>query len=104
MKLSERQIKFTKMIALLVQYADFIGYDLTYGDAYSKKEFGVHSPYSKHYRRLAVDFNLRINGVYQKTTEAHRPLGTFWEMLGGTWGGNFPNGKNDDGNHYEYRI
>lgn len=97
MKLSERQIKFTKMVALLVQYADFIGYKLTYGDTYSKKEFGVHSYNSKHFDRLAVDFNLFIDGVYQTSTEAHKPLGDFWKFLGGTWGGDF---KNKDGNHY----
>ena len=101
MSLSVHQRKFTKLIALLIQYADSIGYELTFGDAYSKVEFGVHSYNSKHYDRLAVDFNLFIDGVYQTTTDAHKPLGIFWESLNHQcrWGGNF-----DDGNHYEYNI
>ncbi len=97
MSLSERQIQFTKMIALLIQYANLLGYSLTFGDAYSKVGFGVHSYNSKHYERLAVDFNLFINGVYQTSTEAHKPLGEFWKFIGGSWGGDF---KNKDGNHY----
>ena len=97
MKLSERQIQFTKMIALLIQYANLLNYSLTFGDAYSKVEFGVHNFNSKHYERLAVDFNLFIDGVYQTSTEAHKPLGEFWKFIGGTWGGDF---KNKDGNHY----
>ena len=101
MGLSERQAKFTLMVALLIQYAHLLGYTLTFGDAYSKVEFGVHSYNSFHYKRLAVDLNLFIDGVYQTTTEAHEPLGKFWKFIGGSWGGDF---KNKDGNHYEYRI
>ena len=97
MSLSERQIQFTKMTALLIQYADLLGYSLTFGDAYSKVEFGVHSYNSFHYKRLAVDFNLFINGVYQTSTEAHKPLGEFWKLIGGSWGGDF---QRKDGNHY----
>ncbi len=101
MKLSEHQARFTKMIALLIQYADLLGYSLTFGDAYSKVEFGVHSYNSLHYKRLAIDFNLFIDGEYQTTTEAHKKLGGFWESLDpkNRWGG-----KWDDGNHYEYRL
>ena len=99
MSLSVHQRKFTKMVALLMQYADLLGYELTFGDAYSKVEYGVHSKDSFHYKRLAVDFNLFIDGKYQTTTEAHRPLGMFWEFLGGTWGGYF---NKPDGNHYSY--
>jgi len=98
MKLSERQSKFTEMIALLIQYANLLGYSLTFGDAYSKLEFGVHSKNSFHYKRLAVDFNLFIDGKFQTTTEAHKPLGEFWKSICGTWGGDF---KNKDGNHYQ---
>ena len=99
MKQSERQAKFTKMIALLIKYADLLGYSLTFGDAYSKVDFGVHSFNSFHYKRLAIDFNLFIDGEYQTSTESHSKLGEFWKMIGGSWGGNF---KNKDGNHYQY--
>src|SRR5688572_27053617 len=34
-----------------------------------------------HGNKLAKDQNLFINGVYQTTTEAWRPLGEYWESL-----------------------
>lgn len=53
---------------------------------------------SLHCQRLAVDFNLFINGEYQTRTEAYRELGEYWESLGGAWGGRFKN--RPDGNHF----
>lgn len=51
---------------------------------------------SLHEQKLAVDLDLfDSRGRYVGTTEAHRPLGEFWESIGGTWGGHF-----GDGNHY----
>jgi hypothetical protein len=49
-----------------------------------------------HGNKLALDQNLFINGVYQTTTEAWRPLGEKWESLHPLcrWGGRF-----GDGNH-----
>lgn len=63
---------------------------------------------SNHLHRRAIDLNLFKDGVYQKTTEAHRPFGEWWEALGMSlklnfrWGGNFKN--NPDGNHYELHL
>lgn len=101
MSLSERQAKFTLMVALLIQYAHLLGYSLTFGDAYSKAEFGAHSLNSFHYKRLAIDLNLFIDGEYQTTTKAYKYLGEFWELIDAknSWGGNF---KNKDGNHFSY--
>ena len=48
-----------------------------------------------HGIRLAMDINLFVNGKYQTSTEAYRPLGEEWERRGGTWGGRF-----GDGNHF----
>lgn len=50
---------------------------------------------SLHELQLAIDLNLFRNGVYLSKTEDHKPLGLYWESLGGTWGGRF-----GDGNHY----
>lgn len=49
-----------------------------------------------HGNQLALDQNLFINGVYQTSTEAWRPLGEHWESLHPLcrWGGRF-----GDGNH-----
>ena len=103
MTLGQKQRKFTRMIAQLIEYAYANGYELTFGDAYRDPrlhgDVGVKKSYSSanslHKSRLAVDFNLFKDGQYLTTTEAHRPLGEYWESIGGTWGGRF-----NDGNHY----
>ena len=90
--LSNKQSRFTRMVGLLITFATLRGYDLTFGDAYAT--FG-HMVNSLHYSRLAVDFNLFKDGKYLTSTESHKPLGLYWESLGGSWGGRF-----GDGNHY----
>lgn len=107
MRLSDKQRHFTWMTAQLIKWAYQNGYGLTYGDAYRDPrlhgEYGVKGSYasasSEHKRRLAVDFNLFINGEYQQDTEAYEPLGVYWESIGGKWGGRL---KRPDGNHFEY--
>ena len=106
MTLGEKQKALPLMLAKLIIFADKHGYQLTLGDAFrdprlhgaigEKKGYG-HSK-SAHKMRLAIDLNLFINGVYQTTTEAHKPLGEYWESLGGAWGGRFLD--RPDGNHY----
>lgn len=104
MKLSTKQQKFTVMIGQLIQFATNNGYGLTFSEAYrtpeqaalnAKKGSGIAN--SLHTQRLAVDFNLFIAGVYQTDSAAYRPLGEYWESLGGSWGGRF---KRPDGNHF----
>jgi hypothetical protein len=103
MTLREKQSKFVKMLAQLIAFAYANGYELSIGDGYRDPSLhgalGVKMAYghknSCHKIRLAVDFNLFRDGVYISTTEGHRPLGEFWESIGGTWGGRF-----NDGNHY----
>jgi len=94
MTLRQKQSKFVRMIADLILFAYFSGYELTFGDAYASTG---HSKNSFHYKRLAIDLNLFKDGNYLPNTEDHKPLGKFWESIGGTWGGRF---KNPDGNHY----
>ena len=99
MSLSKHQFKFTQMVGLLIQYAYFLGYTISLGDAWSKQVYGAHSRNSRHYDRLAIDLNLFRDGEYLTGTNHHEPLGKFWKLLGGTWGGDF---KRKDGNHYSY--
>jgi len=105
MTLSEKQQLFTIMVANLVLWAESRGFRLTYGEAYrtpeqaalnAKKGSGISN--SLHTQRLAVDFNLFINGKYQDKSEAYLPLGEYWESLGGSWGGRFK--SIPDGNHF----
>jgi hypothetical protein len=102
MTLSQAQRKFTRMVADLIVWAYENGYELTFGEAYRTPEQaalnarkGTGIAKSLHTERLAVDFNLFKEGKYLTSTEAHRPLGEFWESIGGSWGGRF-----GDGNHY----
>lgn len=106
MTLGQKQRKFTRMIAQLIEYAYASGYELTFGDAFRDPrlhgQVGEKRSYSSanslHKERLAVDFNLFKDGQYLTTTEAHKPLGEYWESIGGAWGGRF--GGTADGNHY----
>jgi len=103
MTLGQKQRNFTMMVSLLIQHAYEQGYEMTFGDAYrDPKVFGqvgeskgYGRSRSLHKQRLAVDFNLFKDGVFLTSTEDHRPLGQFWESIGGSWGGHF-----NDGNHY----
>lgn len=107
MTLRQQQTHFTEAAAKLILHAIALGYEVTLGDAYrdprlhgamgEKKGYGAANSF--HKQRLAIDLNLYQDGVYQTSTEAHRPLGEWWESQGGTWGGRF---KNPDGNHYSW--
>ena len=92
MTLRQRQSKFARMVALLIQFAYEQGYEITFGDAWA---CDGHKEGSYHYKRLAIDLNLFKDGQYLSSTEDHNELGAFWESIGGSWGG-----KWGDGNHY----
>lgn len=106
MTLGEKQRRFVPMIAKLINFAYENGYELTFGDAYrdprvhgqvgEKKSYSATN--SNHKIRLAVDFNLFKDGKFLTSTEDHKPLGEYWESIGGSWGGRF-----NDGNHYEWK-
>lgn len=73
---------FTLMVGKMIVYAYKQGYGLTFGDAYATDG---HMDNSNHYRRLAVDFNLIVNGVYI-TSSSHPAwlvMHSYFEQLGG---------------------
>jgi hypothetical protein len=94
MSYGDRRRLFTRLLAKLITKAEELGYELAVCP-----DGREHKPNSLHFIGLAVDFDLYINGDYQKSTEAHRPLGEYWESLHPLcrWGGRFEEG---DGNHY----
>jgi len=94
MSLRKDQSEFVRMVALLILFADRMGFELTFGDAMAKDG---HKDNSFHYKRLAIDLNLFQNGVYLTESVHHTQLGNFWMKIGGTWGGTF---DPPDGNHY----
>ena len=105
------------MIGDLIAWAYAHGYGLTFGYTFRDEEtqrrmvlMGLSKTMnSKHCERLAVDFNLFIGGQFSTNKEDYRPLGEYWESLGGRWGGRFGVDPKDyttkigwDSNHFEY--
>ena len=102
--LRQKQSRFARMVPRLIDKAFELGFEVTLGDAYRDprvhgaigEKVGYGSSISRHKERLAIDLNLFKNGKFLSSTEAHKPLGEWWESQGGSWGGRF-----EDGNHYE---
>jgi hypothetical protein len=94
-----------RMLPALLNKAHEFGYEVSIGDGYRDPrlfgELGIKKGYghyrSAHKQRLAIDLNLFKDGKFLQSSEDHRPLGEFWESMGGSWGGRFPT---PDGNHY----
>jgi len=118
MKLSEKQRKFSLMVAKFILFAYEMGCELTLGEAHRPKimqDFYLKNgktkvKRSKHQDRLAIDFNLFIDNKYITDGNKYRKLGEYWESMGGRWGGRFGVAKKDydkevgwDANHIEYR-
>ncbi len=105
MTLRQQQSRFASKVADLIIQAEAMGFEVTLGDAYrdprvhgafgEKKAYGAAKSF--HKQRLAIDLNLFKDGKFLQGTDAHRPLGEWWESQGGTWGGRF-----NDGNHYSW--
>ena len=99
MSLREKQTEFARQVPGLIKKAFDLGFEVTLGDAYRDPRAPYGSKSSRHRQRLAIDLNLFRNGQYLTKTEDHKPLGEYWEAVGGIWGGRF-----DDGNHYEWPL
>ena len=105
MSLGAKQERWTEMWALLIQYANFLGYKIRTGDTF--RDARVHGKYgekksyaaasSVHKLKLAGDANVTLDGVYlegKAAHNAHSELHDFWDLLGGA-----PRIKHDM-NHY----
>ena len=104
LSLRQKQSLFVVMVGKLIAFAGEKGYDLTFGEAYRTPEqaqrnadAGIGIKDSLHTKRLAVDFQLFKDGVYLTASDDYKPLGEFWESIGGSWGGRF---SKPDGNHF----
>ncbi len=103
--LSQKQRRFTKLVAEFITKVYALGYEITLGDAFRDPrlhgQIGVKAGYghakSCHKLRLAIDLNLWKNGAYLTRTEDYTEVGKLWESMGGTWGGRF-----EDGNHFSF--
>ena len=106
MTLRQKQSIFARHVACLILQAEHLGYEVTFAEAYRTPEQaaanarrGTGIKNSLHTQRLAIDLNLFRDGKYLSSTEAHRPLGEWWEKQHelARWGGRFR-----DGNHYSF--
>ena len=103
MGLVKEQVQFALDIAKLINYAQEIGFELTFGEAYrtpyQQKEYlrtgRSKTMKSQHLKRLAVDFNLFIDGNLSWEYRDFAFLGEYWESLSpkNKWGGHFRNFK-----------
>lgn len=109
MTLSQKQRKFTLLVARLILWAYSKGYELTLSEAYRTPEqaklnakSGKGISNSLHTQRLAIDLNLFIKGVYQAGALAYKPLGDYWKSLDPEccWGGDFKGKTAGDGGHF----
>lgn len=108
--LSEKQNRFSLLVARLIQQAALMGYQVSLGEAWRSQEQssfrvklnadkGIGIAQSLHRQRLAIDINLFQLGKFLTTTAEYRPLGEWWEKQCDDcmWGGRF---KRADGNHF----
>lgn len=91
----EAQVKFAYMVGDLLCWCRVRGYTVTLGEAFRDPARAVKGSF--HPRRLAIDLNLFVGGIYMRESEAYKVLGDYWKSLGGTWGGDFTRA---DGNHF----
>lgn len=109
MKLSIHQQLFTQHIAQLIFYANSLGVNLTFGEAYrTKEQQHIHvkngktkASFSNHQNRLAIDFNFFISGKLTYEHPLINQLGSYWRSLDklNRWGGSFTSIY--DPNHFE---
>lgn len=84
MAIRPRQSKFVHAVALLILYAEQIGYEITFGDAYRDPRCLYGHKKTLHRKRLAIDLNLFLNGVYIRDDIGHRELHEYWVKIGGS--------------------
>lgn len=106
-ELSDKQKTFMRLLPRLIDYAHYLGFEVSIGDGYRDPrvfgQVGIKHGYghanSCHKMRLAIDLNLFDKGEYVTTSEGHKILGEYWKSLDPLcrWGGNF---STPDGNHY----
>ncbi|MCU7836523.1 MAG: M15 family peptidase [gamma proteobacterium symbiont of Taylorina sp.] len=92
-ELLDKQHQFTRAYPLLMLYAQYLGYELSDGDAYRDSRCQYGHPDSTHRSRLARDFNIfddiDSDGDEdyledEEAEEAFNLLHDFWDMLGGS--------------------
>lgn len=109
MSLVDKQAAFAVCVAKLIIFANGLGYQVTFGDAYRDPRVPYGHPKSCHRARLAVDLNLYVAGEWIQDSghAAWKLLGDHWEALDfrARWGGKgslHPTGLEHDSNHFSF--
>lgn len=110
MSLREKQSAFARCIAQLILWIYEQGMEVTLGEGYvgdtdaADGDYdGPHMKNGQHYKRLAMDLNLFING--QWVTDGGHPqwarIGARWKQFDSLarWGGDF---AKRDSNHFSF--
>ena len=100
MKLLDKQFRFTFALGFIIHFAFKYGYFLTVGDAYRDDRCDYGHKKSNHRKRLAIDFNLFIDGEYIQDGDhpAWKVLHAEWERLGGA------KAIKNDMNHFSFEY
>lgn len=82
-ELGDKRRQFSKMVGLLLHYAEVLGYD--YALDYVKRCDDCHigHPNSTHKSGLAIDLHLYHFGHYITDGSGHKELHDFWDLMGG---------------------
>jgi hypothetical protein len=96
LSLGDDRRKFTPLLAVLIQYAQGLGYGVAIDFVKRCDDCPIGHKESLHKMGLAVDLNLYMGRAYLETGFEHHELHDFWDSLGG-------NKRIDaDLNHYSY--
>ena len=82
------------MVALLIQYAHYLGYECAIDYVKRCEDCKVGHERSLHKLGLAMDLHLYLDGEYVTTGLPHQDLHDFWDLLGGA------KRIHNDANHY----
>ena len=94
MSLGNKRRQFSQMVALLIQYAHFLGYECAIDYVKRCEDCQVGHDRSLHKQGLAMDLHLYLEGEYVTTGLPHADLHDFWDLIGGA------KRINADMNHY----
>ena len=121
MTLREKQTQFADMVGKLLCKAPELGAPVFIMEIYRSLETqrvyvargASKTLNSKHLEGLAVDLvfleDLRDDGKINYSPEKYKPLGEYWESIGGRWGGRFGDNPSTekiegwDSGHFEYK-
>ena len=83
-ELGEKRRQFSKMLGLLLHYADYLGYTYSLEQSKRCKDCPIGHPKSTHKVGLAQDINLfQPWGDLITDETGHKELHDFWDFLGG---------------------